>query len=192
MPQAALGASLLCLPSEFTMKVPSATPGHVFDTKVVQNWYLFFCVAVGLWGGLMIGLQTEFFTSNAYQPVQVCPPPASSCTSSARSHVAPALHLDKPFSRLHTAQCLAAAKMSLCSLQLYHRHARREVFHGCHHQSWDARVVVTDPSLVKCQHQLSAAYLYSAATLCRCGRGPTFDRPCGSCQTTSRPRPPCM
>jgi H+-translocating diphosphatase len=70
-PQAALAASLLCLPSSFHIKVPSATPGQEFDSKVVQNWYLFFCVAVGLWGGLIIGLQTEYFTSNAYKPVQV-------------------------------------------------------------------------------------------------------------------------
>lgn len=33
--------------------------------------YLFVTVAVGLWGGLLIGLQTEYFTSNAYKPVQV-------------------------------------------------------------------------------------------------------------------------
>lgn len=33
--------------------------------------YLFITVAVGLWGGLLIGLQTEYFTSNRYQPVQV-------------------------------------------------------------------------------------------------------------------------
>ncbi len=33
--------------------------------------YLFITVATGLWGGLLIGLQTEYFTSNRYQPVQV-------------------------------------------------------------------------------------------------------------------------
>jgi inorganic pyrophosphatase len=37
----------------------------------VKNWHLFVCVASGLWGGLAIGLQTEFFTSNRYKPVQV-------------------------------------------------------------------------------------------------------------------------
>jgi Na+/H+-translocating membrane pyrophosphatase len=37
----------------------------------VKNWYLFVCVASGLWGGLFIGLQTEYFTSNRYKPVQV-------------------------------------------------------------------------------------------------------------------------
>lgn len=44
---------------------------------------MFVTVAVGLWGGLLIGLQTEYFTSNRYQPVQVrasgstAAPPAS-------------------------------------------------------------------------------------------------------------------
>lgn len=28
---------------------------------------LFFCVAVGLWAGLIIGITTEYFTSNAYR-----------------------------------------------------------------------------------------------------------------------------
>jgi inorganic pyrophosphatase len=28
---------------------------------------LFFCVAVGLWAGLVIGYTTEYFTSNAYR-----------------------------------------------------------------------------------------------------------------------------
>ena len=32
---------------------------------------MFFCVAVGLWGGLIIGLVTEYFTSNRFTPVQV-------------------------------------------------------------------------------------------------------------------------
>lgn len=32
---------------------------------------MFVCVACGLWGGLAIGLQTEYFTSNRYKPVQV-------------------------------------------------------------------------------------------------------------------------
>ncbi len=31
---------------------------------------MFVTVSVGLWGGLLIGLQTEYFTSNRYQPVQ--------------------------------------------------------------------------------------------------------------------------
>jgi hypothetical protein len=38
---------------------------------VVKNWHMFFCVAAGLWGGLVIGLVTEYYTSNRYTPVQV-------------------------------------------------------------------------------------------------------------------------
>lgn len=40
--------------------------------REVKNWHMFFCVAVGLWGGLVIGVVTERYTSNAYAPVQVC------------------------------------------------------------------------------------------------------------------------
>lgn len=53
------------LPSHFT-GIFTAEP-----ERVVKNWYLFFCVAVGLWGGLIIGLATEYYTSNRYRPVQV-------------------------------------------------------------------------------------------------------------------------
>jgi Na+/H+-translocating membrane pyrophosphatase len=31
---------------------------------------MFFCVAAGLWGGLIIGLVTEYYTSNRFTPVQ--------------------------------------------------------------------------------------------------------------------------
>ena len=64
--------ALLSLPAEFTLPVPSAKPGVEYDTKSVKNWHMIVCVATGLWGGLLIGLQTEYFTSNRYQPVQVC------------------------------------------------------------------------------------------------------------------------
>ena len=42
--------------------------------RVVKNWYPFVCVASGLWGGLIIGLVTEYYTSNTYRPVQARPP----------------------------------------------------------------------------------------------------------------------
>lgn len=53
------------------VQVPSHSTEQPFDDKVVKNWYMFVCIAVGLWGGLLIGLQTEYFTSNRYKPVQV-------------------------------------------------------------------------------------------------------------------------
>jgi hypothetical protein len=53
------------LPAEFTGIFTSE------PERVVRNWHLFICVAVGLWGGLVIGLVTEYFTSNRYKPVQV-------------------------------------------------------------------------------------------------------------------------
>lgn len=39
--------------------------------RVVKNWHMFFCVASGLWGGLAIGIVTEYYTSNRYEPVKV-------------------------------------------------------------------------------------------------------------------------
>ncbi|KAG8091478.1 hypothetical protein GUJ93_ZPchr0012g21884 [Zizania palustris] len=38
--------------------------------KCFKRRGLFFCVAIGLWAGLIIGFVTEYYTSNAYNPVQ--------------------------------------------------------------------------------------------------------------------------
>ena len=40
-------------------------------TRIVKGWHPFVCVAAGLWGGLIIGVVTEYYTSNRYTPVQV-------------------------------------------------------------------------------------------------------------------------
>ncbi|KAF5836539.1 pyrophosphate-energised proton pump [Dunaliella salina] len=84
MTPAALAVAMSTLPPEFTLQVPSATPGQAYDTKTVKNWYLFITVATGLWGGLLIGLQTEYFTSNRYQPVQDV---ADSCRTGSATNV---------------------------------------------------------------------------------------------------------
>ncbi|CAN4088586.1 unnamed protein product [Withania somnifera] len=66
-----------CLPSSFTI--------FNFGTqKVVKSWQLFLCVAVGLWAGLIIGFVTEYYTSNAYSPVQDV---ADSCRTGAATNV---------------------------------------------------------------------------------------------------------
>ncbi|KAF2307302.1 hypothetical protein GH714_026184 [Hevea brasiliensis] len=52
--------------------------------KLVKNWHLFFCVAIGLWAGLVIGYTTEYYTSNAYSPVQEV---ADSCRTGAATNV---------------------------------------------------------------------------------------------------------
>jgi len=82
MTPVALALALGALPATFELPVPSADPTRTFDIKVVKNWYMFVCVAAGLWGGLVIGLQTEYFTSNAYKPVQDV---ADSCRTGAFS-----------------------------------------------------------------------------------------------------------
>ncbi|KAJ7973275.1 putative Pyrophosphate-energized vacuolar membrane proton pump [Quillaja saponaria] len=69
--------SFFALPSEFTLFNFGAN-------KVVRNWHLFFCVAIGLWAGLVIGYTTEYYTSNAYSPVQDV---ADSCRTGAATNV---------------------------------------------------------------------------------------------------------
>lgn len=69
--------SSIGLPSTFTIYNFGAE-------KVVKNWHLFFCVAVGLWAGLVIGYTTEYYTSNAYSPVQEV---AQSCKTGAATNV---------------------------------------------------------------------------------------------------------
>ncbi|CAL5373369.1 unnamed protein product [Camellia sinensis] len=69
--------SWVALPSSFTI--------FNFGTqKVVKNWELFLCVCVGLWAGLIIGFVTEYYTSNAYSPVQDV---ADSCRTGAATNV---------------------------------------------------------------------------------------------------------
>ncbi|GFQ01779.1 pyrophosphate-energized vacuolar membrane proton pump [Phtheirospermum japonicum] len=69
--------SWIALPSSFT----------IFNfgvQKEVKSWQLFLCVAVGLWAGLIIGFVTEYYTSNAYSPVQDV---ADSCRTGAATNV---------------------------------------------------------------------------------------------------------
>lgn len=42
-------------------------------TRVSKNWHLAVAVISGLWGGLIIGVSTEYYTSNRYQPTKVDP-----------------------------------------------------------------------------------------------------------------------
>lgn len=50
-----------CLPNTFEF---------VGSPVVVNKWYAFICTASGLVAGLLIGLATEYYTSNAYNPVK--------------------------------------------------------------------------------------------------------------------------
>uniref|UniRef100_A0A804IEE2 H(+)-exporting diphosphatase n=1 Tax=Musa acuminata subsp. malaccensis TaxID=214687 RepID=A0A804IEE2_MUSAM len=69
--------SWIALPSTFTIF-------SFGDQKQVKNWELFFCVAIGLWAGLVIGFVTEYYASNAYSPVQDV---ADSCRTGAATNV---------------------------------------------------------------------------------------------------------
>lgn len=68
-----LAISYIFLPSEmhfagYAVSTNNATQSVKF--LAVKNWYIFFCVASGLWAGLGIGYITEYYTSNQYHPVQ--------------------------------------------------------------------------------------------------------------------------
>eukprot|EP00270_Netrium_digitus_P009102 TRINITY_DN2761_c0_g1_i4.p1 TRINITY_DN2761_c0_g1~~TRINITY_DN2761_c0_g1_i4.p1 ORF type:complete len:778 (+),score=226.46 TRINITY_DN2761_c0_g1_i4:62-2335(+) len=70
--------SYLALPASFSINVVGSSP------KEVQYWGAFLCVAAGLWAGLIIGYVTEFFTSNAYQPVRDV---ADACRTGAATNI---------------------------------------------------------------------------------------------------------
>jgi len=54
--------SIYILPSNFTFFT-----GELNDTVVSsKNWGVMVCVLLGLWSGLIIGMFTDYFTSNAY------------------------------------------------------------------------------------------------------------------------------
>jgi inorganic pyrophosphatase len=75
---AVAAVSLLALPSSFTMYFMN---GGAYK---VTNWGCFIAVAMGLWSGLGIGYTTEYFTSNAYKPVQEV---AEACTTGAATNI---------------------------------------------------------------------------------------------------------
>lgn len=63
----------MALPAEFTV-----------DNISSGRWSALLCVLCGLWSGLIIGYTTEFFTSNAYRPVQEI---AESCETGAATNI---------------------------------------------------------------------------------------------------------
>ncbi|KAF0926459.1 hypothetical protein E2562_025303 [Oryza meyeriana var. granulata] len=77
MTAAVAAVTFLALPRSFTLF-------DFGDRKLVKNWHLFICISAGLWAGLVIGYVTEYFTSNAYRPVQAV---ASSCRTGAATNV---------------------------------------------------------------------------------------------------------
>jgi inorganic pyrophosphatase len=62
------------LPEEFT----------VSNVEHVKAAHIFACIACGLWSGLIIGYTTEYYTSNAYAPVQEV---AGSCRTGAATNI---------------------------------------------------------------------------------------------------------
>ena len=99
--------SVCALPAEFT--------GLFADDpeKPVRNWHMFFCVASGLWGGLIIGLVTEFFTSNRFTPVQVRPLARALASSSLAGSAVLAVPSVRCF-RARLSDLLPPAPLPLC------------------------------------------------------------------------------
>jgi len=56
----------------------------VSTAHAVKSWHVFFCVACGLWSGLVIGLVTEYYTSHSYTPVREV---ADSCRTGAATNI---------------------------------------------------------------------------------------------------------
>lgn len=67
--------SYFCLPSSFTF-VETGTN--------CRYYHAFICTATGLWSGLIIGIVTEYYTSNSYKPVQEV---AESCKTGAAPNI---------------------------------------------------------------------------------------------------------
>jgi len=84
MTPVAAGIAMVALPNEFTLVFPSSVAGELFSVKVVKNVHIFLCVLTGLWSGLIIGLQTEYFTSNTYEPVREV---ADACKTGSATNV---------------------------------------------------------------------------------------------------------
>lgn len=59
-------------------------PSFTIAEKSVKNWYIFFCIACGLWSGCVIGFVTEYYTSNTYAPVQEL---AGACKTGAATNI---------------------------------------------------------------------------------------------------------
>lgn len=72
--------SLYILPENFTFVI-----GDNGETVVnSHNWGVMVCVLLGLWSGMIIGIFTDYYTSNAYEPVQQL---ARSCKSGSAINI---------------------------------------------------------------------------------------------------------
>jgi inorganic pyrophosphatase len=70
--------SYYALPHEFS-GIFTADP-----TRISKNWHLAVAVIAGLWGGLVIGVCTEYYTSNRYQPTKTV---AEACRTGASTNI---------------------------------------------------------------------------------------------------------
>jgi len=80
-----LVSTVLMTPVAFLLSYYFLPSTFAVDGKTgVKNWHMFFCVASGLWSGLIIGYITEYYTSHAYSPVRQV---AKACESGAATNI---------------------------------------------------------------------------------------------------------
>jgi len=74
-----IGAKI-CLPNEFNFP-----PEYTVELgNVRKDWHAVVCTLSGLWGGLIIGYITEYYTSYAYSPTQQV---SCSCETGAATNI---------------------------------------------------------------------------------------------------------
>lgn len=64
--------------------LPNESITFVGYSQPSKPWQIFFCLATGLWSGLIIGLITEYFTSASYRPTREV---AESCETGAATNI---------------------------------------------------------------------------------------------------------
>jgi len=79
-----LVSTLLMTPTVYVITYFFLPDTFIIGDKTVKNWYIFLCVAAGLWSGMVIGYITEYFTSHAYRPVREV---AEACETGAATNI---------------------------------------------------------------------------------------------------------
>lgn len=80
-------STILMTPTVYALCVwalPNESITFVGYSQPSKPWQIFFCLATGLWSGLIIGLITEYFTSASYRPTREV---AESCETGAATNI---------------------------------------------------------------------------------------------------------
>jgi H(+)-translocating pyrophosphatase len=83
-------STVLMIPVLLILAVIMLPPTFTLGGLVVTNYSAFFCSLAGLIGGFLIGIITEYYTSNEYRPVRIC---AEACVVGAAPSIIQGLAL---------------------------------------------------------------------------------------------------